>query len=44
MSSVITEEEKKLPYAKYYYMPLAEIPKEKLDIWNGPAADNKGVL
>lgn len=44
MSSVITEEEKKLPYAKYYYMPLAEIPQEKLDIWNGPAADNKGVL
>ena len=35
----ITEEEKKLPYAKYYYREMAPIPKEKLEIWKGPMAD-----
>lgn len=35
----ITEEEKKLSYAKYYFRDLAPIPQEKLDIWHGPAAD-----
>lgn len=44
MGSIITDEEKKLSYAKYYYMPLEKIPKEKLDIWNGPAAASEGVL
>ncbi|URZ04216.1 DAPG hydrolase family protein [Clostridium felsineum] len=44
MGSKITEEEKKLPYAKYFYMDLAEIPKEKLDIWNGGMQDSKEAL
>lgn len=44
MSSIITQEEEKLSYSKYYHMPLAEIPMEKLNIWNGPAEDPKGVL
>ena len=35
----ITEEEKRLPYAKYYYREMAPIPHEKLDIWRGPMAD-----
>ena len=35
----ITEEEKKLPYAKYYYRDMAPVPQEKLDIWKGPMAD-----
>ena len=35
----ITEEERKLPYAKYFDRPLAPIPQEKLDIWKGPMAD-----
>lgn len=39
----ITEEEKKLPYAKYYYQELAPIPQEKIDIWKGPAADPKSA-
>ena len=32
----ITEEERKLPYAKYFDRPLAPIPQEKLDLWKGP--------
>lgn len=35
----ITEEEKKLPYAKYFFAPMAEIPQEKLDIWHADMAD-----
>ena len=35
----ITEEEKKLPYAKYYFRDMPPIPQEKLDIWHGPMAD-----
>lgn len=35
----ITEEEKKLPYAKYYFREMAAIPQEKLDIWQAPMAD-----
>lgn len=38
MSVTITELEAALPYAKYFHRPLASIPKEKLDIWNAPAA------
>ena len=34
----ITEEEQRLPYAKYYYQDLAPIPQEKLEIWQGPMA------
>ena len=36
MPVVITQEEKALPYAKYFYQDLAPIPQEKLDIWHGP--------
>ena len=32
MPVVITQEEKALPYAKYFYQDLAPIPQEKLDI------------
>lgn len=39
MPVVITQEEKALPYAKYFYQDLAPIPQEKLDIWHGPMAD-----
>ena len=28
----ISDEEKKLPYYKYYERPLAAIPKEKIDL------------
>lgn len=34
----LTEEESRLPYAKYFYRPLAPIPQDKLDIAAGPAA------
>lgn len=37
----ITEEEKKLPYFKYYEQEMAPIPREKLDIWHGPAAPSE---
>ena len=40
----VTEEEKKLPYYKYYLRELAPIPQEKLDIWQGPAADSSLAL
>ena len=39
MPVTLTEEERALPYAKYFDRPLAPIPQEKLDIWNGPMAD-----
>lgn len=39
MPVTITGQEANLPYAKYYYRPMAEIPQVKLDIWRGPAAD-----
>lgn len=35
----LTDEEKKLPYAKYYYREMAPIPEEKLRVWKGAAAD-----
>ena len=35
----ITEEEKKLPYAKYYFRKMAAIPQEKLNTWHAPMAD-----
>lgn len=35
----LTEEEKKLPYVKYYYQDLAPAPEEKIKVWQGPAAD-----
>lgn len=41
---VMTEEESKLSYAKYFDLPLAPIPQEKLDIWQGPAADPSTAL
>lgn len=44
MPSEITAEEEKLSYSKYYHLPLAKIPQEKLDIWNGPAANPVGAL
>lgn len=34
----LTEEEKSLPYVKYFWQDLAPIPQEKLDIWRGPMA------
>ena len=40
----VSEEEKKLSYYKYYERPLAEIPQEKLDIWNGAPADPKSCI
>lgn len=40
----ITPEEKKLPYYKYFLRDLAPIPQEKLDIWQGPAADGSLAL
>lgn len=40
----ITPEEKKLPYYKYFLRDLAPIPQEKLDIWQGPAADGTLAL
>lgn len=39
MPVVITEEERHLPYAKYFYQDMAPIPQDKLDIWHGPMAD-----
>lgn len=39
MPVTISAEEALLPYVKYYYRALAPVPQEKLDIWNGPAAD-----
>lgn len=35
----LTEEEKSLPYVKYFWQGLAPISQEKLDIWRGPMAD-----
>ena len=40
----VTEEEKKLPYYKYYLRDLAPIPQEKLDIWQAAAADSALAL
>ena len=40
----LSAEEERLPYAKYFHKPLAPIPQEKLDIWNGPAADPAAAL
>lgn len=40
----VSEEEKRLSYYKYFEQPLAEIPKEKIDILNaGPAAPETGM-
>lgn len=40
----LNEEEKKLPYVKYFYEDLAEIPEEKISIGNGKMADPKDAL
>lgn len=40
----LTEEEERLPYAKYFHKPLAPIPQQKLDVWQGPAADPASAL
>lgn len=38
----LTAEEKQKSYSKYYYIPMTEIPKEKLDILaNGPMESGK---
>ena len=39
----ITEEQKKLSYAKYYYEPLAEVPKEKLAALDAPIDPAKAL-
>ena len=41
---VISDEEKKLPYYKYYTRPLAAIPKEKLDILKVEKPTWKGII
>lgn len=40
----LTQEEKALPYAKYFYKDLAEIPKEHLDILNAGPCDPEMAL
>ena len=39
----ITEEQKKLSYAKYYYEPLAEVPAEKLAALDAPIDPSKAL-
>ena len=41
---VLTAEEAKLSYAKYFNRPLAPIPQEKLNIWKGPMAPAASAL
>ena len=41
---ILTDEEAKLPYAKYFNQPMAAIPQEKLDIWHGAPADPSEAL
>ncbi len=41
---VITEEEKKLSYAKYFYRDIAMIPEDKMVIAEGSAADSTQLL
>ncbi|HCO62589.1 MAG TPA: phloretin hydrolase [Clostridiales bacterium] len=41
---VLTPEEAQLSYAKYFNQPLAAIPQEKLDVWQGPMADPSTAL
>ena len=41
---VLTPEEAALPYAKYFNQPLAPIPQEKLEIWQGEAAPAESAL
>lgn len=41
---VLTEEEARLTYAKYFSKPLAPIPQEKLDIWKGPCGPASAAL
>lgn len=40
----LTEEEKKYPYAKYFYQPMAPVPEDKKRIADGPAADSHTFL
>ncbi|WOC32922.1 MULTISPECIES: DAPG hydrolase family protein [Caproicibacterium] len=40
----LTEEEKKLPYVKYFYRDLAKVPEEKLRIAQGAPADPRTAL
>jgi len=39
----LTEEQKKLSYAKYYYMPMAPIPEEKLALLKRPIDPSKAL-
>ena len=41
---LITEEQKKLSYAKFYDKPLAEVPAEKLAILDLPPMDPSKAL
>ena len=34
----VSQEEKNLSYYKYFEQPLAQIPQEKIDVWQGPPA------
>jgi hypothetical protein len=42
--NILTPEEEKLSYAKYFYREMAKIPQDKIDIWQGPASDPAGAL
>lgn len=44
MEVTITEEEKKLPYAKYFYREMAPIPEEKVRIAEGEALAHSDAL
>lgn len=41
---VLTEEEKALPYAKYFDRPLAPVPPGKLALFNGPPAPPEMIM
>jgi len=40
----LTEKEKQLPYAKYFYQELADIPEEKIAVGEGAPADSSLAL
>jgi hypothetical protein len=44
MKNVLTPEEERLSYAKYFYREMAKIPQEKLDIWQGPIGNPAEAL
>ena len=41
---VMTPDEARLSYAKYFNRPMAKIPAEKLDIWRGDPAPSESAL